>query len=454
MTLPAPFVRDAFVAKPGIVGALWWQASVQAPVGRRVALAMALGGAGIVGAGAIFLLASGPSPSEEVKTLTKGSLEMQREYGWSFGAADETTAASTGPLLTPDLTLLTNLPEHLRPLQPRHQPYYVPTLFQAPAALPKSLPVGDAVAPKPLTDVVRPIASPSMRTSYQQGKALSSLFDSVGADTAIIVDLPGVDAVAFAAGAATAFEPIFLFDNWPHPRGVVASHQTLAAALTYGKTLTSAAAGRLARPSKPSAMFVLDRQRLATYTDEATQFDNRYVAKVPDATKLKAMGYKSVIYVVPKDGDAELDDLNEDFVAYQQASIPVRILALTTFLPNPAVPPRDFAANQPFDDGITYAYGGSDATHTWFWTDYGLGRSPRPGSRAPTFTNTGKTFTPTPRRTAFSSGTTATTSPGARPRPSGFGLTPVVVGVATGVILGSRLSRSGSWNRSGGSAFG
>jgi hypothetical protein len=34
-----------------------------------------------------------------------------------------------------------------------------------------------------------------------------------------------------------------------------------------------------------------------------------------------------------------------------------------------------------------------------------------------------------------------------RPRPSGFGTVPVVVAIATGVILGAKLFRNGSWNR-------
>ena len=41
-----------------------------------------------------------------------------------------------------------------------------------------------------------------------------------------------------------------------------------------------AEARRSPRPGR-SPMFVLDRRRIATYTDDATEFDNRYVAKLP-----------------------------------------------------------------------------------------------------------------------------------------------------------------------------
>lgn len=445
----APFTRNAFVAKPGIVGARWWQQSVQAPTGRRAVLVAALvGGAGIVGAGMIFALASGSSSSTPpVQTLTKTALDMQREYGWNFGAADENLVLD-GTVKPADPDVLLTLHERMRPTQPRHQPFYQPTLFQAPSSLPRAVPAEDAQPVKPLVQAIQAIMTPTMQTSFQQGRAFASLFDQVGKDTAVIVDLTGPESVGFAAGASTNFEPVFLFDNWPHPKGVVQSHRTLASAISFNKSFAKNAG---TRAGNVPAMFVLDRNRLATYTDEATQFDNRYVAKVPDAARLKAMGYKNVLYVVPKDGDVDLDDLNEDFVAYQQASIPVRIVAAPAFARDPSAKARKIADEErDYDDGSTYAYGGSDTTHTWFWTDYGMGRSPRPGSRAPSTSSSGKSFTPTPRKTAFSSGTTATTS--ARTRPSGFGTTAVVVAATTGIILGSRLSRSGSWNRSGGSS--
>src|SRR5271170_5569626 len=73
----------------------------------------------------------------------------------------------------------------------------------------------------------------------------------------VVVDLPGPEAVAFAAGAASAFDPVFALDNWPHPRGVVPAHQTLAAA-AYCQPLFARRASGSAAPRWP--LLVLDRR--------------------------------------------------------------------------------------------------------------------------------------------------------------------------------------------------
>ena len=62
-------------------------------------------------------------------------------------------------------------------------------------------------------------------------------------------------------------------------------------------------------------------------------------------------------------------------------------------------------------------------------------------------------YTPTSRRTDYSAGAPATPQ-GTRPRPTSFGAVPVAVAVGTGVILGAKLSRNGSWNRATGASSG
>ena len=47
---------------------------------------------------------------------------------------------------------------------------------------------------------------------------------------------------------------------------------------------------RHAAPAGAPAMIVLDRRRLSPYTDDATQFDNRHVVRLPGAAQLKALG--------------------------------------------------------------------------------------------------------------------------------------------------------------------
>src|SRR5689334_23419108 len=54
-------------------------------------------------------------------------------------------------------------------------------------------------------------------------------------------------------------------DNWPHPKGVVPAHQTLAAA-AYFQPLFAKRAGVGSPP-----MLVLDRRRLAAYTDDRSE---------------------------------------------------------------------------------------------------------------------------------------------------------------------------------------
>jgi hypothetical protein len=215
-------------------------------------------------------------------------------------------------------------------------------------------------------------------------------------------------------------------------------------------------------------MFVLDRNRLAAYTDATNQFDNRFLAKLPSVADLNALGIKHVLYVTPVDSDVlELDDLNDDFVAYAHASITVRRIAATAFGPQPMAPtlsspnvladagaghdgghapapPPSMPGGAPPLDGPPWYYGSTADTHPWFWTDYPWAAAAAPAKHAPSMTNTGKSYVPQPRATPFS----ASAAPGGHP--PGFGMTTVVIAVGTGLILGALISRSGSWNRSSG----
>jgi len=65
---------------------------------------------------------------------------------------------------------------------------------------------------------------------------------------------------------------------------------------------------------------------------------------------------------------------------------------------------------------------------------------------SPSFSRSGPSYVPIARPSPFSTGALAgSLTP---PRPITFGTVPVVVAVATGVILGAKMSRSGSWTRS------
>ncbi|MFT3764157.1 MAG: hypothetical protein QM820_01350 [Minicystis sp.] len=245
---------------------------------------------------------------------------------------------------------------------------------------------------------------------------------------------------------------MFLFDNWPHPRGVVPAHLTLAAAAYYQPLFA-----RKKAPAGAPPLFVLDRARLKPYTDEATQFDNRHVARLPSAPQVKQLGAAHVLYVVPWTSDTtELDDLNDDFVLYARAGIDVKMVASDAFGPDLA---ESAPVQRPDDEDENsyprYYYGGRQSSNLWFWTDYPWVKLPRatPGKpqdqpTEPPLVRPGKDYVPRPRATPFSTG--APTPGGARPKPAAFGSVPVVVAVASGIILGAKLSRSGTWNRTSG----
>ena len=452
----ATFTRREAVDKPGIIGARWWNESIATQVPRRQAMTglLALGGvlaamAAIGTCGAVLSKSSsGDGSPVDVDFQQRGALDMQNEYGWSFGATGEKLVFDGQSMQAFDSSALSQMTDELAPAEPQHAPWFVPTMFQSPTALPKSIPAGEATATPfvPLRDALVPISTPAMETAFQQGKALASLLgdDPRAKDVSVVVDLPGPEAVAFAAGAASVLDPVFLFDNWPHPRGVVPAHLTLAAAAYYQPLFAKA---KTARPKGARPMFVLDRKRLASYTDDASQFDNRHTARLPSASNLAGLGTKTILYVAPNAVDREpLDDLADDFLAFAPANIGVKLLPVTAFELGPAAPVSPTADAGPTSWSGPYFYGGSSATHPRFWTHWS---APAGGLSM----NEVQAYTPAARVTPFSSGTPAHAN-AVRPRPASFGMVPVAVAVGTGVILGAKLSRSGSWNRTYGASSG
>jgi hypothetical protein len=385
-----PLRQDVAVDEPGMVGARWWQDSVVDPVGRRQMLFTMLAAGAGVGVGAAALAASDPT-----RTARRAALDLQRQYGWSFGASAEGlvfNGVSTEPF---DRSRLDRMVAELAPRSSAHRPFYVPTLFEAPAALPRAVAEGDPGAVGSLRQSLVPISTTGMREAFAWADRYARWLAQVPG-ACLVVDLNGPESVAFAAGASGLFDPVFLFDNWPHPHGVVAAHLTLAAAAYYQPMFARAG------PNGSPPMFVLDRQRLAPYRDDAAQFDNRWVARMPNTKELQGLGARTVFYVVPSlSMPCELDDLNDDFVSYALGGF--SIVALDTSI-------RDA-------DGL---HGPADVA-----------------------TSLGATYLPMPRRTPFSSG-----HPGAgRPVPDQFGSVPVVLSALGGTLLGVAWSRSGSWNR-------
>ncbi|MDB4933911.1 MAG: hypothetical protein JWP87_883 [Labilithrix sp.] len=474
----APYARDRAVDKPGIIGARWWHASLvdqEAQIARRTAIRNILIAGGVIaGFGAMLAMCvkAGSSPSgllggaPDVSDARKTALEMQKEYGWSFGAVGEALVFDGYATKPFEPGALRSLATDLAPASPRLVPFFQATLFQSPDAVPPSLgklDPSEVAGFQPLSAVMKPMFSTSMDAAYARGKSLASLFASLAevpgqtpasAKTALIVDLAGPESVAFAAGAIAMFDPVFLFDNWPHPRGIVRAQETLAAAAYYQPLF--AEAKKANRPGR-SPMFVLDRRRIATYTDDATEFDNRYVAKLPpSAAAMRALDVTHILYVVPSQRDAfkELDDLNDELVVYSNGGADVKALSLDMFATDKtdagvSTPPTAQKESDKLlgESGFVY-YGGSRGSHHAFFADYPWARPARAATTRPG-TNTGKSYFPSARVTPYSSGSPSGVLT-SKPRPTSFGTVPVAIAVGTGVILGARYSRSGSWNRSSG----
>ena len=308
-----PLHRDAVVDHPGLVGARWWQDGVVDPIGRRNTILMLLAVGAGVGVAGLAIEAFSPT-----KTARKPALDLQREYGWSFGAASENlvfNGQSTEPF---DRDRLGRMVAELGPRVAAHRPFYVQTLFESPAALPRTVSQGDPAPIVPLETALVPIYTNGMRDAFQRAQARAGSL-ATAASTALIVDLDGQDSVAFAAGASQAFDPVFLFDNWPHPHGVVPAHLTLAAAAYYQPMFARAA--QTGRPDSPP-MFVLDRQRLSAYSDSTDRFDNRWIARMPGRSPLQTPRRQATRVRLPWSRmPAELDDLNDDLVADHAAGI-------------------------------------------------------------------------------------------------------------------------------------
>lgn len=418
---------ERFVLRVGydqdeLLGARWWHEGMRAAIvasasggggdfdeGRRNALrSLAVLGTFAVFGGLLLSRCDDSSPQVAIQP----SLDLQRREGAYRGATgdhlqfvDPTTFDAEGSVPTKDE--LDHLAEDLKPDSAQLEPFYVPTLFQSLGA-----PGNDA-----LRADFRPVHSAAMDRAFGQGRAVRELLEHAerpGA-VALVVDLPGPEAVAFAAGLRPFVHTVFTFDNWPHPRGVVPAHQTLGAAVWH-RSAFHPATGTGPRP----AAFVLDRQRLSPYHDEPDRFDNRYLAKLPEVAALRVRGIERIFYVVPEDAPAqELDDLNATFVAWRAAGITIHLLSLRDLLPGEPLPAQGAAPPSPARTSPTppYYWHGSPATHWWFWNHYGWpGRAYPLVPVAPTRGTFGTGYLPRVRPPDFGSfeppGRTRTVTPG------------------------------------------
>jgi hypothetical protein len=420
----------------------WWQMS------RRTFI---IGGAGAVLAGAGLVYVATRDDSTDVD---KDSLELQRAQGWNVGSEDRRLVfpqtQSRDSQGAEGWKKYLDQPAMLaayRPKSPEWMPFFVPTLIQ-------SLQYGT------LRGQLVPVFTPDMQASYERGQTIARDFiansQNAGA-TAFIVDIPGRESVAFGAGMAEQGRTITTFDNFPHPLGVAPSHETLAAMLYYAGEIEAKQA-KVSGAAPP--VFLLDSRRLTPYVDEDVQFDNRYLAALPSASKLRERGIQSIVYITPdRSRREELDDLNEEFVDYKKQGLNVAMLPLSDL-----VPVREVAGQPGAPQTVGerhYYYGGHRSSHFFFFHSYPhfipvpgyvvRDPVPSPANRgrvpltAPARPISAPKYEPVSRPTMFSSSRIGGRPAGVgRTKPSGFGRTTARVS-PEGRVVGVRPGRSGAF---------
>src|SRR5215475_9686884 len=332
-------------------------------VGKGLAWGAVLAMAGVT----VYKLAGSDDPE-----VSQDSLDLQKKEGWNVGSTDKTlnfdglsgTDSRGKPWSGADPNYLISV---YQPRDSRWQPFFVPTLIQS-------------LSQQTLNSQIRPVFNGQMSETYQRADALRNLISQTPnpGQTLIISELPGSQSIALGAAMADTATLVPIFDNWPHPLGVVRSHETLGAMAYYAGEIDEK---RSKLKENAPALLLLDSNRLASYTDQDTQFDNRYLAKLPPADQLKQRGVQQVIYLVKDENQKqELDDINDDLVEWQKQGINVRMLRLSEFKPadGPVQASTTGTTTMPGTTTTTYIhrdyyYGGSPWASGWFYNHYGYG---------------------------------------------------------------------------------
>lgn len=418
-------------------------------------------GVGVLGTlGCSTQTSDGDSREDDVSLTNFRALDLQRSERWDFGAQDD--ALNQKNVVQTDVAGSSQWEEFrstaaltaLFAPSSKHAALENHTLLEA-----MDLTRGDAT----VASALKPVHSEATEEAYQRGVALANTVASSGklASTLVVLDLAGPEAVAAAAGMASVFQPVLHLDNWPHPKGVVESQNTLGSMLYFAKEFQDLAK---VRAEDAPAVLVLDRDRLKEAGASPEVFDNRYAIELPEYARIKEAGVEQILYVVPNaETDQELDDLNEDFAVFAAAGTPVEMIALSEFKPASdeakaeastslaAMPPGQTAPPLDADqEPVTqapqyhthqhYHYGGSPFGSFWFWMYLTSFRPPLFGGYAtPTVRTTPRrqNYRPVQRPTQFGTRYSGTSLSGVgRQRPTGLGRVTAPVNTRTGRVEG------------------
>jgi hypothetical protein len=351
---------------PGSTGANWWSESVISANQQSRRNVLFVAGA-VVATSAVatlgFKMAKTPSSTPPPQEEQRKALQVQQEFGWDFGDPDGTlTIPVKGRGVMP--SDYDSLASDLAPAEAELAPFYVRTLFDALSARPTSGSASrtEGVSHRSLSSVIRSYMTLEMSNAFAAGQELARRMHHTQKDVALILDLPGPISVALAAGLSSRFAPVFLFGNWPHPKGTVPAHLTLGAALQYQPQF------RVPHTSYENRqpMFVLDQARQTAPTDALNQFDNRYAAPLPSPEAMLRLGIKHLVCVVESTARARSQgELAELLRAMVAAGISVQFASLSAFHRNPlsAAALKDLEENmeRAFDSGLAADAGADGA---------------------------------------------------------------------------------------------
>jgi len=385
------FERVAFFDDPVLVGARWWHPGAEAEIATdsRRKVMMILGG--VIGIPVLCGLATTcdtePGEADPMAGRTIGALELQRSQGWDVGATGALWGDKAGFVNT-DLfgtqgwrARVATLARDLVAVD-RHHAWQLPTLLQMPAS----------PANASLARAIQPLRDRQVGQGWWIGGGLVRLLllaPGAPEDLLIVLDLPGPIAVGAAAAMSRTHVPVWILDGCPHPRGTVPWQRTLGALLFFHQWLTAPQSGPAPAPHRPGVV-VLDGNRLKAPSASANEFDNRSLARLPNAAALTSAGYHKVLLVT--DGGKDRDDLNPQLAAWASAGIDIRLLSTDNFIGvmrhnGASTPPVElqpdevdalFAASSeaPFDPTLFAPLGQAASQEREFWSSLAYGSRP------------------------------------------------------------------------------